>query len=167
MSHRIQKTILAGLCIAAAGAAMADVTVNFVDADHFTDLPRQTVPREAALQEFTQHFQKLSATLPPDQDLVIDVLDIDLAGHARPTRSAAEDLRIVTNGVAEWPHVVLRYTLSEHGGKPIASKTVELTDRIELDELHVYPAGSRYPREMRLIDSWWHRTVQPNQVAQR
>jgi hypothetical protein len=152
MRHWIQKTVLAGFCTVAAGMAMADVTVNFIDSDHFTDLPRQTVPREAALKDFTAHFQKLSATLPPDRNLVIDVLDIDLAGHARPTRRAAEDVRIVTDGVAEWPHVVLRYTLSEHG-KVIDSRVVDLTDRVELDELHVYPAGSEHPREMRLIDT--------------
>lgn len=166
MSHRIQKTILAGLCMAAASAAMADVTVNYIDADHYTDLPRQTVPREAALEEFTQHFQKLSMTLPPGQDLVIDVLDIDLAGHGRPTRSAAEDIRILTNSVADWPHVALRYTLSEHG-KVIDSRIVELTDRVETDELHVYPAGLRYPRDMRLLDTWWHGTFAPVVVAQR
>ena len=166
MSHLIRKGILAGLCMAAAGAAMADVTVNYIDADHYTDLPRQTVPREAALDEFTQHFQRLSMTMPAGEELVIDVLDIDLAGHGRPTRNAAEDIRIVTNSVADWPHVVLRYTLSEHG-KVVDSRTVELTDRVETDELHVYPAGLRYPRDMRLLDSWWHGTFQTPAMAQR
>jgi hypothetical protein len=166
MSHWIQKTILSGLCMAAAGAAMADVTVNFIDSDHFSDLAPLTAPRELVLKEFTQHFQKLSATLPPDKDLVIDVLDIDLAGYSLPGEFNRGDPRVFRHSSTYAPHVVLRYTLSEHG-KVVSSNTVDLTDPNERPGLHVYPGGLRYPREMSLIDTWWRRTVQPQQLAQR
>jgi hypothetical protein len=166
MSHPIQKTFLAALGMVAAGAAMADVTVNYIDADHYTDLPRQAVPRKEALDEFSARFRKLGAALAPDQDLVVDVLDIDLAGRARPGPYPGDDLRVLSNGVGQSPHVVLRYTLSEHG-KVIDSRTVNLTDRVDPAELHAYPAGLRYAREMRMIDAWWHSTVQPLAMAQR
>ena len=135
MSHRIQKTILAGLCTLAAGAAMADVTVNFVNADHYSDLPRHARSREWVLNDFTEHFQKLSATLPRDQDLVIDVLDIDLAGYPRPSEFNTGDPRVADRNIKYAPHLVLHYTLSEHG-KLVSSNTVEITGwREDLEKL--------------------------------
>jgi hypothetical protein len=156
MHLRTWKLALAGLCLAAAGVASAAVTVRYVEPEHFTDLPRASWQRAQALDDFTKHFEKLGAALPPGRDLAIDVLDIDLAGREQPNGLGTDELRIIHGG-ADWPAMHLRYTLSE-GGKVVASGDARLSDKGYADHINMYPASARWPYEMQMIDAWWKKT---------
>src|SRR5690349_10907447 len=100
MKTVIRSLAVGGLLALAAGAASADVTVNYVQPERFSDLPFTTWEREVVLKDLTGHFAKLGAQLPPGQNLRIDVLDIDLAGREHPGRGG-RDLRIVKQ--IDWP----------------------------------------------------------------
>lgn len=156
MSIRI--VALLGLSLGA-GAAPAAVTVLYVQPDHFTDLPRAPWQRAQALDDFKTHFETLGAALPPGQDLVIDVLDIDLAGREQPNGLGSDELRIMHGG-ADWPTMHLRYTLSE-GGKVVASGDAQLSDKGYADHINTYPRDARWPYEMQMIDEWWRKTFGP------
>lgn len=159
------KLALAGLCLLLAGAARAGVTVNYIHADQFSDLPREVWQRQQALDDFAEHFRELGKDLRPGQDMVIDVLDIDLAGRERPVRFGHDPIRVLNEG-ADWPRMHLRYTLSDHG-RTIASGDVQLADKSYTDHINDYPHGSRWPYEMQMIDTWWRKTIVPLETAGR
>jgi hypothetical protein len=141
------------------GPASAAVTVHYVQPDHFTDLPRAPWQRAQALDDFKAHFETLGAALRPGQDLVIDVLDIDLAGREQPNGLGSDELRIMHGG-ADWPTMHLRYTLSE-GGKVVARGDAQLSDKGYADHINTYPRDARWPYEMQMIDAWWKKTFGP------
>lgn len=147
----------AGLLLA--GAAQAGVTVNFVDADHFSDLPRTSWQRQQALDDFAAHFRQLGEGLRPEQDLVIDVLDIDVAGREQPSRFGGDEIRVIHGG-ADWPRMRLRYALSENG-RPVASGEAQLADQNYSTRINSYPSDARWPYEMQMIDDWWRKTIGP------
>jgi hypothetical protein len=159
------KLALAGLCLLLAGAARAGVTVNYIHADQFSDLPREVWQRQQALDDFAEHFRELGKDLRPGQDMVIDVLDIDLAGRERPVRFGHDPIRVLNEG-ADWPRMHLRYTLSDHG-RTIASGDAQLADKSYTDHINDYPHGSRWPYEMQMIDTWWRKTIVPLETAGR
>lgn len=153
---------VAGLLLA--GAAHAGVTVNFVHADGFSDLPHAPRQRQQALDDFAAHFRQLGEGLRPDQELVIDVLDIDVAGRMEPNRAGGDEIRVVHGG-AEWPRMQLRYTLTEHG-RTLASGEARLADQNFATRVNNYPSDARWPYEMQMIDDWWRKTIAPLAAGQ-
>ena len=65
MKNVIRTLALSGLLALAAGAASAEVTVNYIQPDRFSDLPFSPWEREEVLKELTEHFTSLGAKLPP------------------------------------------------------------------------------------------------------
>ena len=100
--------------VAAAGSAMAGVSVTYVAPENYVDMPWQDRERQRILDDLSGHFSKLAQQLPAGQDLSIEVLDIDLAGQLKPVRWAMQDMRVITGG-ADWPHITLRYTVTQNG----------------------------------------------------
>src|SRR3954464_12362231 len=70
----------AGLCLVSAGNASAAVTVTYVKPENFSDLPWSAGDRAQVLHELQEYITRLGAKLPPDRDLKLEILDIDLAG---------------------------------------------------------------------------------------
>lgn len=159
------KLALLGACLLLMGSAHAAVTVNYVDPDKFSDLPRAPWQRQQALDDFTKHFQTLGNELRPDQDLTIDVLDIDLAGREQPNRFGGDEIRVMHGG-ADWPRMRLRYTLSEHG-TTVASGEAQLADQNYSTRINSYPSDARWPYEFQMIDDWWQKTIAPRERAGR
>lgn len=147
----------AGLLLAS--AAQAGVSVHFVHADGFSDLPHAPAQRQQALDDFAAHFRRLGEGLGPEQDLTIDVLDIDVAGRMAPNRAGGDEIRVVHGG-AEWPRMGLRYTLSEHG-RTVASGEAQLADQNFATRVNNYPGDARWSYEMQMIDDWWRKTIAP------
>lgn len=164
MNRRFRTLALAGLLLASQGAALAAVTVNYVDAERFTDLPRIPWQRQQVLDDLAGHFRQLGQTLPADRELVIDVLDIDLAGRERPNGFSTDAIRIREHG--DWPRMTLRYTLTE-GGRRLASGEARLSDRNYLNRIGAYPQDERWPAEKQMIDNWWRKAIQPERAAGR
>ena len=159
MPHYQAKLVLLGACLLLAGSVQAGVTVNFVRPDQFSDLPHAPDQRQQALDDFAEHFRRLGEGLRPGQDLVIDVLDIDVAGREEPSRFGGDEIRVMRSG-AEWPRMQLHYTLSENG-RTLASGDAELADQNYRTRVSRYPNDARWPYEMQMIDDWWRRTIAP------
>ena len=159
MKSLLQKMAVAGLFALAAGSAGAAVTVTYVQPDRFTDLPFTSWDREDTLKTLTEHFTKLGNSLPPGQDLRIEVLDIDLAGRAIPSARAGRDIRVL-RGQADWPHIQLRYAL-EQNGQVVKSGEAELADMDYLNHVSRYFDGEPLRYEKQMIDDWFEKTIGP------
>lgn len=161
--HR--QLALAGLFLLSAGAASAGVTVTYDHPEKFTDLPFTQWDREQVLADMTAHFNKLGKQLPPDQNLKIEVLDVDMAGREQPNRRSGQDIRILKGG-ADWPRIHLRYSL-ESGGTVIKSGDEQLSDMMYLGRLNRYPQGERLQYEKQMLDDWFKKTIAPQQAARK
>jgi hypothetical protein len=157
MRPLIRQLAFAGACLLAAGSAFAGVTVNYIQQDKFSDMPFEPWEREDTLKTMTEHFQKLGEKLPPDTNLTVDVLDIDLAGRIIPGTHSGRDLRVLRGG-ADWPHIRLRYTL-EQGGAVVASGEADLSDMAYMQHLNRYSDGDPLRYEKQMIDDWFAKTI--------
>jgi hypothetical protein len=157
MKPLIRQLAVAGACLLSAASALAGVTVNYVEPDKFVDMPFEPWDREDVLKSFTEHFQQLARELPPDQNLTIEVLDIDLAGHAYPGARSGRDIRIVKGG-ADWPRMRLRYSLEDHG-RVVASGEAALSDMSYMQRLNRYSSGDPIHYEKQMIDEWFDKTI--------
>lgn len=162
MRHR---TLLAAALLAAAGAAGAAVTVDYVKPDEFIDMPRSPQDRERILKEVRQHFEKLGKDLPAGQDLKITITDLDLAGRLEPRRWAMDDIRIMRGG-ADWPTIELSYTL-EQNGQVLKSGSDRLKNMMYQQRINKYTGGEPLRYEKQMIDDWFQKEITGAQVSQR
>ncbi|MGJ7916077.1 DUF3016 domain-containing protein [Massilia sp. LXY-6] len=154
----MHKMALASLFALAAGNAGAAVTVTYVNPDNFTDLPFGSPEREDALKDLTEHFNRLGSSLPPGQDLRIDVLDVDLAGRPIPRPQAVREVRILRN--TDWPRMELRYSL-EQNGQVLKSGEARLSDMAYLDRRSRYFDNVTLRYDKQMIDDWYQSTIGP------
>ena len=98
----LAAVLTAGGCQSAqtssAPAKPGNVTVNFHEADKFTDV-RESFGASVSqnyLDLLGEHLQRTAANhLPPGQKLTVTFTDIDLAGDFLPTRAGLQDVRII------------------------------------------------------------------------
>lgn len=159
MNTQLQRLALAGLVLLSAGGASAAVTVAFPHPQNYRDMPFSPTDREQVLRELAEHFESLNARLPAGQDLRVDVIDLDLAGRIHPNFRGNNDIRILQGG-ADWPHMVVRYTL-ESNGQVLASGEDNLSDMMYLDRLNRYSSGDTLRFEKRMIDDWFTKKFGP------
>ena len=157
MKTALKGLALAGLLMATAGTALAGVTVSYTHPEKFADLPFASWERQEVLDQLSAHFQKLARDLPPDVNVKIEVLDVDLAGRSHPHFHGARDLRVL-NGRADWPVIELRYTV-EQGGKVIASGAERLRDMLYLDHANRYFDGEPLRYEKKMLDDWFNERI--------
>ena len=112
MHRHLRPAVAALLCIATSVASAA-VTVNYVNPDKMTDVPRFDTERKSMEIDFREFFEELAKQLPAGQDLKVDILDIDLAGEVFP-RVPIRDVR-VTKGSYDFPRIHLRYSIEQDG----------------------------------------------------
>lgn len=139
--------------------ASAAVTVNFVASDRYTDLPRAPELRQQALDDLAAHFRHLGEGLGPRMDLVVDVLDVDLAGRERPGTPSFDSVRIM-DGIGDRPSMRLRYLLTDDG-KEVARGEAELSDGGYRERVSTYLHAESLPYEKQMIDDWWRKTMPP------
>jgi hypothetical protein len=164
MKPQIRQLALAGLFLVSAGGALADVTVTFSRPENYADLPFVPWERENVLKDLTAHFTELGKSLPPGEDLRVEVLDVDLAGRIDHGRGG-RDIRILRGG-ADWPHMHIRYAL-EAGGKVIRSGEAHVSDMTYLNRQNRYADGDTLRYEKQMIDEWFTKTIGPRRIANR
>lgn len=140
---------LAALALTARAAGV--VEVNFVEPQRFIDAGRSSVDIERTTRALESHLKGYAAALPDGQTLRVDVLDVDLAGTLKPTPRG--DLRVLRGG-ADWPHLTLRYALSE-GDRTLRRGTETLTDLDYLREPLRPREEGDFAYEKRLLDRWF------------
>jgi hypothetical protein len=150
---------LAGLFALAAGSASAAVSVSYVQPEKFSDVPFVTWEREDTLKTLTEHFTWLGNSLPPGQDLRIEVLDVDLAGRAIPSARMGRDVRVL-RGQADWPRIQLRYAV-EQDGHVLKSGEAQLSDMNYLNHTNRYFDSEALRYEKSMIDDWFEKTIGP------
>ena len=153
MNTTLKHLALASLVLLSAGGASAAVTTAFSHPEKFSDLPYASDEREQVLKGLSDHFARLGKDLPPGQDLRVEVLDLDMAGHIRPNFRGRQDIRIL-RGNADWPTMLVRYTL-ESDGKVIASGEDKLSDLAYLQRSNRYWDTDPLRYEKRMIDDWF------------
>lgn len=158
MSHPIRPFVAALLCVVAASAAQAGrVDVSFDAQGSFTDAGTTPHEREQRLAALAEHLKALGRSgLGDDRTLRIELIDLDLAGTLRPVpRPAGTQVRVL-RGLADGPHIELRYTLSD------ASRVISSGHETLFDAGSVRPApagdssgGDPLRHEKRLLDHWF------------
>lgn len=137
--------------VAPPAMAAGQVEVNFVEPRQFADIGRTAFEQDRHLESLGGFLRKLGARLPDGQRLVIDVTDVDLAGEPNPL--GFDETRVL-RGRADWPRIVLRWSLQGAGGT-LASGEDRLADMTYL----FFPARPRedtdLPYEKRLLEAWF------------
>ncbi|MFC0253684.1 DUF3016 domain-containing protein [Massilia consociata] len=157
MKSLVGNVALAGLLALGAGAASAGVTVNYVESDKFADLPFAPWERQEVLREIADHFAKRGKELPPGQDLNVEITEIDLAGREYPNVRSGRELRVL-KGMADWPMMELRYTLTSNG-QVLKSGSERLSDMSYLQRTSRFSDGDSLRFEKRMIDEWFNKTI--------
>lgn len=141
--------------LASLAYAAGTVEVSFNEPEKFTDAGRGSFDREHTLKGVGEALKALGPQLPDGQTLRLEVLDIDLAGELRPTRSGAE-VRVL-RGRADWPQITVRYTLMGDGRTLKAGEDrladlnyLWMTARLRTNEEFVY--------ERRMLSRWFGET---------
>jgi len=159
MNTKLQRLVIAGLVMLSAGSASAGVTVAYSHPENFPDMPFSSTDRERVLSDLTEYLVSLGKRLPPDQELRLQVLDLDLAGTIRHSFRGREDIRVVRGG-ADWPRMVVRYELVSNG-QVIASGEDKLSDMGYIDRINHYGDGDTLRYEKRMIDDWFTKKFAP------
>ncbi|WEF32898.1 DUF3016 domain-containing protein [Pseudoduganella chitinolytica] len=155
MIPHIRPAAIAVALLLAAPSASATATVTYVQPDKMTDVPRYPSDREQMEITFREHLDKLSARLPAGQQLVVEFLDIDLAGDVFP-RVPVQDIRVL-KGRADWPRMHLRYRI-EQDGNVLRSGERQLADPNYLMTTSRYDR-ELYAHEKDMLDEWFRKDV--------
>ncbi|MEJ6020675.1 DUF3016 domain-containing protein [Ramlibacter sp. PS4R-6] len=155
------RILLAAVAFTSGAAFAGTADVKFIAPERFTDLATSPVQERDTMDALARHLQRLAAGLPADHVLHVDVLDVDLAGYAYPTRRG--NVR-VNNGLADAPAIHLRYTLEARG------QVIRSGDERLVDLAYQHPGGSwrstgPFYYEKRMLSSWFARTFGESHAA--
>jgi hypothetical protein len=159
--HKPLPTLLAAGLLAAMPAFAGELSVEFVAPEKYTDAGysrsfASEKDRAQVQRDVQAHLQRLAQRhLAEGESLRIEVLDIDLAGHFEPWRSAsAGDVRIVRD--VTWPRMQLRYALTR-GGQVVAQGEERVSDMNFLVGGNRYSDSDRLRYEKAMLDGWFER----------
>ncbi|AVR98426.1 DUF3016 domain-containing protein [Pseudoduganella armeniaca] len=155
MNRFVCSASLAAAALLASANAGASATVTYVHPEKMTDVPRYPSEREQMEITFREHLGQLSAGLPAGQQLVVEFLDIDLAGDVFP-RVPVQDIRVL-KGRADWPRLHLRYRI-EQDGAVLRSGERQLSDPGYLMTTSRYDR-ELYAHEKDMLDEWFRKDV--------
>jgi hypothetical protein len=143
--------------LAPAAQAAGRIDLSYVKPEQFSDAGRFSSDRERTLKSLSEYFAKLGQRLPDGQTLKVEVLDIDLAGEIRPSRSG-QDIRVLRGG-ADWPRITLRYALQGAAGT-LKSGQADLADMSYQDFVHGQSLNyGDLPYEKHMVERWFDQTI--------
>lgn len=145
------------LALASSAALAGTATVTFTHPEKFRDVPRDDDNRDTVLKELADHFIKLAARLPANQELKVEVTDVDLAGNIEPNFRYPPDFRVLRGG-ADYPTMKLRFTLLQDG-KVVASGEEFIDDMAYLHRLNRYFSTDPLRYEKQMVDDWFKERV--------
>ena len=166
MKHQPRALFLACfIAVAGSASAAGTATVSFIDVSRYSDAGTTHWDDDANLKTLAKYIEGLGTRYLHDgQVLKVELLDVDLAGAARPSRRDGSNLRIV-KGRADFPRIGLRYTLEEDG-KPVRSGEESVAD---LDYTHGLVGGARnYDSlyyEKHMLEKWFRASFAEGRAA--
>lgn len=110
--------------------------------------------RERTFKYFEEHFAKLAATLPTDNTLKIDVVDVDLAGDTHI--GGINRTRIVRHMYS--PRMNLSYQLLDADGTVIQSDNVVIKDMNFMSGSNLKYRNRSLGYEKKMLDDWFDKT---------
>ena len=154
----IQAAVAALLLVARAEAAPI-VEVVFVDPPRYADAKLGgdvASELEATLSELRAHLEARGAKFLNDGDrLVIEVLDLDLAGSAELWRARARDMRVLRDVTV--PRMHLRYALTRGGIESAGEERI--SDLGYLRDSTRCRSGEPLCHEKHMLDEWFGRRL--------
>jgi len=154
----VTAAALAALILGAGTALAGTAEVNFVDADRYSDAGgrggmRDRPTREVVLREIKAHVLDLAQrNLGPNQALVVDIVDIDIAGRRDILGAGGEDVRVYDD--ISPPRIKLRFVFSD-GGKETLRGEDTLSDPTYLRSLARVPQGDPIRHERPMLTKWF------------
>lgn len=146
------RWIATGL-LALAGAASADVQVNFVKPETFVDIKDNNGFSDAAvLKDIEAHLVAQARKHLPGRDVRINVTDVDLAGHVEPFGRSVTWVRVMRT--VTLPSITLDYEVRD-GDKVVQQGKATLRDMNYQDGFSNYFSNDTLRYEKRMIDRWF------------
>ncbi len=135
---------------------VANVWVRFTAPETFTDATYDN--RRSSLEQVTRDLAAQFAALgqrylPPGQRLVVDVLDVDLAGRYEPWHQDFSDVRYMRD--ITWPRIHFTYQVVDQDGSIVASGDEDLGDMQYLMRPAQRRDGDRLRYEKAMLDTWF------------
>lgn len=157
------SSCLLALCLLPVGPVAATprpaVEVRFIEPDRYTDANNRFgtgLGPEATLGEIRRLVEEAAIrVIAPGDRLVVEVLDVDLAGFPNLGINIPNGLRVVTDATP--PAFRLRYRLTS-GGRSIATGEERITDINFLFGARGAQVGS-FPYERELLRDWARRRL--------
>jgi hypothetical protein len=162
MRSSTRLIVLSSLLTAAAalhGAAQAQgkAEVQWIEPQNFRDAGFGSWERERTLKALGEYIERLGRRLPEGQVLKLEVTDVDLAGEVWPR--ATHEVRVLRGGV-DWPHIVMRYSLSGEGGKVLKAGQADIADMAYLfPGRFANSSEGEFAYEKRLLDRWFSEQI--------
>ncbi|KQW41208.1 MULTISPECIES: DUF3016 domain-containing protein [unclassified Roseateles] len=151
--------------VAIAATARADVQVNFVQPEKFSDIKdNHGFKQLELLKDIEAHLVEQAAKRLPGRDVRINVTDVDLAGEVEPFGRRMEWLRVMRN--ITLPSIVFNYEVRE-GDKIVQQGEVKLRDMNYQDGFYGYSNSDTLRAEKRMIDRWFKEEFSPKMAAVR
>ena len=143
------------LALAPWGAhAAGAVTVSFTQPDSYSDAGPSRGEREQTLAALELQLRQLGERyLAEGQSLVVEVLDVDLAGRMRPVGHLLPDIRVMRGG-ADWPRLKLRYTLQVPGEAAVGGEEL-IADMGYQMQFPRYARMDPLHYEKQMLDHWF------------
>lgn len=143
----------------ASAATYADVQVNFVHPEKFSDIKDSSGFRDQeVLKDIKAHLVEQFEKRLPGRDVRVDVSDVDLAGEVEPFMWRGQWMRVMRTVTS--PAIELSYEVSE-GGKVVQQGKTRLRDMNYQDGFNVYYSGDSLRYEKRMLDRWMQHEFSP------
>lgn len=161
----LRALLLGAVSFAAGVAAAGEIEVKFVNLDQYTDAVLDAREPGKVERELERHFARLAERdLPAGDTLVIEVLDIDLAGRFSMRPGRFVDTRILTG--LTWPTMRVRYRLSRDG-QLVRAADDTIADPAYLSHGNRYFSDDLLRYEKQMLDDWFDETFAPRRDAAR
>lgn len=147
------------LFLAALRPAGAEVTVEFVNPQHYADAGGYGADADRNLDTLRRHLQdEGQRCLSTGETLVLRVLDVDLAGRQEWWHRAGDDLRVMRE--ATWPRIGLQYVWRNADGSVLGEGTEQVSDMSYLQgSANVRSSNVRLPYEKAMLHDWFERRL--------
>lgn len=135
-----------------ATAAQADVQVNFVNPEKFTDIrDNDGFKKMEVLKDIEAYLVEQAGKRLPGRDVRIDVTDVDLAGEVEPFGRRMQWTRVMR--AVTLPAMSFHYEVRD-GGKVVQQGEAKLRDMNYQDGFNSYSSSDPLRYEKRMLDRW-------------
>ena len=148
-----------------APTARADVQVNFVHPEKFSDIKDNNGFKQTdLLKDIEAHLVEQAGKRLPGKDVRINVTDVDLAGEVEPFGRRMDWLRVMRT--VTLPSIAFNYEVRE-GDKVVQRGEVRLRDMNYQDGFNNYSSSDTLRYEKQMIDRWFKAEFSPKVAAAR